>query len=310
MITASSGGSGGGGTTYEKLNAATINASGSNRWTRSGITIPADGDFLDASGFLSTDSNNEAFYTRIELPKLRGLTEANLASFVTDTGRITVLRRVLASGGAVNDLRLRFGRGPSDELLIQGASHNVTFYKVTLAGSGGGGAAAIPDLYTIGLASNSKSVTRDTTSVRLSDWSTVALTANATATEGVTIASNRIAFAQAKKVTIKGAIVTSADDESRSTSALVYNDFRCEKVGSPNTVVKRSISGSFRRNSSNIVTVSTLEDGPVQQITHIDFDLDAAAGDSYEFKWRAFLRTNRTVQFETADSELSMRFVG
>ena len=176
----------------------------------------------------------------------------------------------------------------------------------------GGGAVSLPDLYEIGLPTtsatvNRKTVTADSGRVVESDWSPVQFTDNSTPFNGITIASNEIRFASAQKCRITGAFITETDDSGGA--GRVYNHFRMEKVGSPNnTVLKQSYNASYNKTTGHDTTAHpNLTQGPREQITHFDIEIDAEAGDAYVLMWRAYIQTSSYVQIRDDDSLLDIR---
>ena len=141
------------------------------------------------------------------------VSEAKIAEAVTD--------RLVPAGGTDGQFLSRTGTG----------------YEWDDAPSGGGGTGTgePPDVYRITMLAaaegpplvNRHSVTPSTSAVVLSDWATIALTANATAVEGVTVANNRITFAHARKCEV-GVEIRTHTDAGGGAARVVCCDEGCQ----------------------------------------------------------------------------------
>ena len=128
----------------------------------------------------------------------------------------------------------------------------------------------VPDLYDIGVtaasgAVNRKTVTSDPGKVVLSDWSTIDLTENSTAFEGVTIVDNKIVCSVAKKFKVFGALWT--ENEGSGGGARAYNMVRLVKVGSPDVFDPTSQTASYQKTTDpDVGDQAILSQGPRNQI--------------------------------------------
>lgn len=186
----------------------------------------------------------------------------------------------------------------------------------------GGAGFAVPSLYEIGIrpyaggtayapgppvvqaanGTNRKYIQPSPGATAESAWSTVSLVANNVAESGVTVANDRIVFAQARRCTIKGNIKTEVDGSGGA--ARVENFFRAVKQ--PNTQIPSSLSGAYFKTTAH--DASALTQGGKFQITHFDFDFDANAGDQLEFHWMANMQTSGENRIVAADSQITVRF--
>ena len=186
------------------------------------------------------------------------------------------------------------------------SSHLVVAFQESDSGTGGSGGtvtatATLPDILELDVAANSK--TFSGTNVQHSDWSTVALANKATATEGVTVASNRITFSQAKKVSFHAKFRTSGTGSGGGSR--IYNYFRVSEVGTPNTVVRNSEDSGYNKATA---PGQALQQGPPYQITTLNFNLDVDAGKSYIVEWQCYAQDNTTVTMDHATSEVDITF--
>ena len=217
------------------------------------------------------------------------VSEAKIAEAVTD--------RLVPAGGTDNQVLTRTGTGYE--------------WDDPQGGSGGTGNGEPPDVYRITMVAaaegpplvNRHSVTASTSAVVLSDWATIALTANATPVEGVTVANNRITFAHARKCEIGVEIRTTTD--AGGGAARSYVALKAVKIGTPNTDVQSSFSMDYTKTSAS---ADTLQQGPDYAISNTNFSLDADAGDVFEIQWKVWLQTNSWIQIDSSASEVDIRF--
>ena len=211
---------------------------------------------------------------------------------------------------------------------LVGAGDSIVFGEFP---TGGGGTPAfnIPDLYVIRLTAysggqsysagptpparaaqngiNRKYVQPSSGGLVENDWSQISLIANNVATHGVTIANNRITFANATKIYVAGVIETECDDGGGAGRAYQY--FRCVKIGTQNEPVLQSQTESYNKTTSYDETAqATLQQGPRYQLSLINFMLDVSAGDVYEFQWKAYIQTSGETRIVEADSVIDIRF--
>ena len=201
-------------------------------------------------------------------------------------------------------VRLAPGRNSYTQIQTAESAVNVRFLEGG-GGSGGGGATSatvsLPDILELDVSANAK--TFSGTNVQHSDWETVALANKSTPTEGVTVASNRITFAQAKKVSLHAKFRTTGTGTGGGSR--VYNYFRVSEVGTPNTVLRNSEDQSYNKATA---PGQTLAQGPPYQICTLNFNLDAEAGKSYIVEWQCYAQDNTTVTMDHANSEVDITF--
>ena len=166
---------------------------------------------------------------------------------------------------------------------------------------------SFPDILMLSLEATFKTITTVNGRVVKSDWSTVNVLRKDAATEGVTVAGNRITFAQAKKVTVHGVFRTSGNNAPGATGgSRIYNFFRFVKTSAtPDETIKQSVDGSYQKATASETQTGQ---GPPFQITTFNFNLDAEANDVYEVQWLCFSQENGTVTLDHANSEIDITF--
>ena len=131
---------------------------------------------------------------------------------------------------------------------------------------------------------------------------------NATAVRGVTIVNNELRFADARRVAISGSIESTLDGSGGA--ARLYQFFRLVKVGTPDEVLHHTVCSSYSKMTHHdSATQATLTQGPRHEDTHIDMELDAAAGDAYKLEWKSYLQTGGQTDLVPSMSGIVMRFM-
>ena len=245
------------------------------------------------------------------------VTEAKVSAGAISVAKLAqvVSNRLVSTGGATNQVLTKLATGFG--------------WRNAPAGGGGTPGYTVPALYHIGLVAasggmsyssgpvpparaavngvNRKYVQPSSGGVVENDWSLVSLTPNATAVEGVTIASNQIRFAQARRCRIVGNVETTLD--SSGGASRLYVAFHLVKVGTPNEVMRYSACSNYHKMTSPDETAQpTLTQGPRALDVHIDMEIDANANDAYMLEWRAYLQTGGRAEIISAMSGLVMRF--
>ena len=213
--------------------------------------------------------------------------------------------------------------GPTGGTVTVQANLTLSFLENDPGSSGGDSEdAGIPDLYEIGLvAANQTGNVNWSPDNRnynafnnATDWYNIHLTANATSVQGVTIANNRITFANAKKVLITGSLAIEGMNSSsqQAESAKILSFIRFEKVESPdNVILKDSVTSnlSFVTRTEDIANNMFYRNGPYFMQLPFAVQIDADAGDSFEIKWRPIWQALTSVRIKISDSNIVMRFI-
>ena len=115
-------------------------------------------------------------------------------------------------------------------------------------------------------------------------WVDVDLVENATATDGVTVVANAIVSAQAKLLSISGALYFTQN--SSGGGSRLYVDVRLQRTrGSTVTTPAKWASRTY----SKITAVgASLTQGPDHMIAPVIFTADTEAGDSYKIQVKAW----------------------
>ena len=211
-----------------------------------------------------------------------------------------------------NTDRVKVGRLPSAACssgqILKSTGAAFTCQADATGGGNGGGGVSFSDK-AVALGTNTKTVTANSSRVVLSDWSALTLTTDATASGGVTVAGNRIVFANAGYVWIEGSFEITTT--TRGGGSRSYNDFRGSLVRSSTTTtpVRLRSPTCYTKTAEAGADVSAGAgvQGPPQQQCEFTWMTQVQAGDEIGVEWRAYLQTNPTATIVAANSEIYVR---
>ena len=211
-----------------------------------------------------------------------------------------------------NTDRVKVGRLPSAACssgqILKSTGAAFTCQADATGGGNGGGGVSFSDK-AVALGTNSKTVTANNSRVVLSDWSDLTLTTDATASGGVTVAGNRIVFASAGHVWIKGTMEITTT--TRGGGSRTYNDFRGELVRGSTTTTPFQLKGSTcytkTAEAGADVSAGAGVQGPPLQVCTFAWMHEAQAGDQIGIEWKSHLQTNPSATIVAADSGVYVR---